>query len=581
MKINLLEEGFFKNPEQARAAREKAAQQSNAEKLANAVSDTILIPAVKKFLCENIEIRHEFSKTVLSYVDGNLENSMQFSTLTHPYASVGTWNQRVYSTYCDTFLDDSTTSANSKKKSVFVITDVQIVDKNVDKGILMVDLNAVIALKDTYNSNMYLYSYILLGNAGVFRGKLGMEGEVKRDLSKALSLAYKHTISKAIDNENTEISNDELNLLSGIKTIQINKIYMYRNIPPRIVTTSVLDQTRKETNVEYWGDGGARAKTKDKVGAAFLIFPMYNYKEKYGEKALSPGVFETTRIDENTLIEQFGGTLNVFDFNESDLNYTVNAYINGIYSVAAVDEIKNYVDAIIECANEEKDDKSITKEYNMNAVRPIAKMFEDSNTPSLLYTYIARMQYELKNNKLVPSKYHQVISSLLAGHTPEEETELVRTQIAPGIGTAKAFDIIHSATTGYNDMFVTFYRAFIFKATNPTMESLATRMFPSLPTNTIFPIFPSDTYLSKNDKYDTEMITIYNTESYNSRIPSTTSFISYYMPFFRSSETFRFFGIGSSSHAAKHLMLAEVQCRNKLHSELVNGFYKMFNALEK
>ncbi len=262
------------------------------------------------------------------------------------------------------------------------------------------------------------------------------------------------------------------------------------------------------------------------------------------------------------------------------MNYNINALVNGVYSVPAVDEIKNYVEAIIECVNEEKADESITKEYNMNAVAPLAKMFEDSNTPSLLYIYVARMQYELKNNKLVPSKYHQTISSLLAGHTSEELTEIVRTQIVPGIGTAEASNIIHSATNGYNDMFVTFRRAFIVKATNPTMESLATRMFPSMPTNNIFPIFPSSK-LSTYDKNDTEMITVYNTESYNSNIPTSTALMSYYMPFFRSSETFSFFGIGSSNQSAKHLMLAEVQCRNKLHSELVNGFYKMFNVLEK
>lgn len=576
MKIGCLTEAVFKNPTQARAARAKAAQMSNAEKLANTVSDSILIPAVKKFLCESKEIREEFSKAALTLVDGNRNNAMEFSTFTHPYSTADEWSDRMYSTYCNTFLDDKTELANAARESVFVITDVQIVDKNIDKGILLVDLNAVIATKKLSSSTMYLYSYILLGHAGVFKGKPGRENEIKADLSKVLSLSYKHAIAREKGEAFSKRSEDEINLLSSIKTIQINKIYMYRNIPTRIATVEV-GGTREERNVQYWGDAQVRVNMQNGKGAAFLIFPMYNYKEIYSDNALTPGKLETSKVDENTLITNFGGVLNVFDFNESDLKFTVNAFINGVYSVPATEEIRDYVKAVAAICDEEDDD--IRKTYNLNMLEPVAKMFESSNTPSLLYTYVARMQYELKDNRLIPSKYHKIVSGLLGAQSSADKREAVHDMVAPELNTGDSnnpiLSIINSLDSGYNDMYVTLTRIFIARESNPTMTSLDMRRFPAHPTSDIFPIFPEN---NEGLTSYTEMISIYNDDTYT-RLPTNLSFIKTYMPFFKSTEAFKLVDI--SLPKAEELFAAESRCRKKLKAEMVVGFYKMFQSLGK
>ncbi len=49
MKVRYLREGYFKNPEQAKAAREKAAQQSNAEKLVD-TTNKVMVKPIKEYL---------------------------------------------------------------------------------------------------------------------------------------------------------------------------------------------------------------------------------------------------------------------------------------------------------------------------------------------------------------------------------------------------------------------------------------------------------------------------------------------------------------------------------------------------
>ena len=55
MKVRYLREGYFKNPEQARAAREKAAQQSNVEKLVD-VTSKVMVKPIKDYLTAKFNI---------------------------------------------------------------------------------------------------------------------------------------------------------------------------------------------------------------------------------------------------------------------------------------------------------------------------------------------------------------------------------------------------------------------------------------------------------------------------------------------------------------------------------------------
>lgn len=61
MKIQYLSEGVFKNPEQARVAREKAAQTSNAEKVA-AQTKEVIKGVVEKFIDEYLNNRDDYNK---------------------------------------------------------------------------------------------------------------------------------------------------------------------------------------------------------------------------------------------------------------------------------------------------------------------------------------------------------------------------------------------------------------------------------------------------------------------------------------------------------------------------------------
>ena len=560
MKIKYITEGVFKNPTQARAEREKSAQRSNAEKLTGIVSDTIIIPAVKKFLIESSQIRVQFSKIALRYIDGNDGNTSDVSKIVHPYSSTTDWAFVVgNSMFCEPFQADKVRFANSSSQSRFTITDVQIVDKNIDKGVITVDLNAVISYPG-YSGSMYLYNYIMIGSSGIFKGKPGSENQIRTDLSKELTSSYKQAIK--ICKEGAFLSEDEINVLSHIKTIAINKIYMYRNVPTSISSIGTPGAKELQQDIEYAGKGMPRNKRDNRL-IGFLVFPSTSRVDnEYSTTPIKPGSFEISDIDEDIVMKSYGGVLDVFDFTKSDLRFFINAFVNGVYNVPAAKTIKYYVENVVKCCSKEY--SVDLQRYDKQKIEPAAKLFSGETLPSLICTYVAKKQYEFRNNKLVPSEYHKNVSKILAAASSNDyETLIKNDEACRNISTSYVIE------TGYNDIYVALHRVFITSQENPSMADLSTQpAYYSPQTESFFPIFPTE------DNVD--MLSIYNRYGFEDFIASSR-LINRYMPFFSTSYSFNF-DINSYSKEMKN---AELSCRGALFTAVKDGFYKMFDAISK
>ena len=176
-----LNEGYFKNPEQMKAAKERTASMTNTEKLANTAINMV-IPAVKKFICENADLRLLFSKTLCKYIKSNPYNSIEYSPLDLGSCTYDGLDNAIKGTFispkCKINLNDLTFS------NIFIITNVEIINKNMNNGEITVDLDCVIGhnnwktpcpsvseMTDFAN----LYSCLQINEAGIFNGQPGAE----------------------------------------------------------------------------------------------------------------------------------------------------------------------------------------------------------------------------------------------------------------------------------------------------------------------------------------------------------------------------------------------------------------------
>ncbi len=230
MKIQYLSEGVFKNPEQARAAREKAAQISNAEKVA-AQSKEVIKSAVEKFIDE-----------YLNNSDGYNKENIPYHWNKSGYDDESAFLQRCIAGGNYYFLTACYESAEATSQ---IVTYKSSVDFSGCSKVIYVDIYAKI-INDTWISNVRKHNEkekFKKTDRGVFDGTFNIPGQYDPYKNGFLMDEIKNTFARRLNeyiisvycNPNTP---KEFNVIRDIMTrnhVILRKIHLFTNIVGDIV----------------------------------------------------------------------------------------------------------------------------------------------------------------------------------------------------------------------------------------------------------------------------------------------------------------------------------------------------------